>query len=75
MQGSSFDEVCKLCLLYEGSIIRATRRLDELMRQMEVHFTAQCIHVFAHGFSLHMGFSGLGGHLDSACSAYRLRAK
>ena len=43
-QGSSFDEVCKLCLLYEGSIIRATRRLDELMRQLEVqHHSDLCL--------------------------------
>ena len=36
LQGASFAEVCTLTEAYEGSIIRATRRLDELMGQLQV---------------------------------------
>ena len=35
-QGKSFADICLLSDLFEGSIIRATRRLDELMHQLEV---------------------------------------
>ncbi|KAL4421012.1 hypothetical protein ABPG77_008849 [Micractinium sp. CCAP 211/92] len=34
-KGASFGEVCKKTDLMEGTIIRATRRLDELMQQLE----------------------------------------
>jgi len=27
-------EICKICDVYEGSIIRCMRRLDELLKQM-----------------------------------------
>ena len=33
-RGASFAEVCSLTELYEGSIIRAVRRLDELLAQL-----------------------------------------
>lgn len=32
--GSSFLEVCKMADVYEGSIIRCMRRLDELLREL-----------------------------------------
>lgn len=32
--GASFADVCKLTDIFEGSIIRAVRRLDELMNQL-----------------------------------------
>jgi len=32
--GSSFADVCRMTDLFEGSIVRATRRLDELMQQV-----------------------------------------
>jgi ATP-dependent RNA helicase DOB1 len=32
--GMKFSEVCKLSEIYEGSIIRALRRLEELLRQL-----------------------------------------
>mmetsp|Transcript_27289 Transcript_27289/g.68718 ORF Transcript_27289/g.68718 Transcript_27289/m.68718 type:complete len:177 (+) Transcript_27289:320-850(+) len=34
-QGASFQKICDMTDIFEGSIIRATRRLDELMRQLE----------------------------------------
>ena len=34
-KGMHFDEVCKKTDLFEGTVIRALRRLDELM--MELH--------------------------------------
>ncbi|KAI8476858.1 MAG: rRNA-processing arch domain-containing protein [Monoraphidium minutum] len=33
-KGAAFAEVCRLTALFEGSIIRATRRLDELLTQL-----------------------------------------
>ena len=33
-KGASFLEICKMTDLFEGSIIRAMRRLEELLRQM-----------------------------------------
>ena len=33
-KGSPFYEVCKLSEIFEGSIIRGMRRLEELMREM-----------------------------------------
>ncbi|KAG1668859.1 hypothetical protein FOA52_004954 [Chlamydomonas sp. UWO 241] len=33
-KGKSFREVCLMTSLYEGSIVRAVRRLDELMQQL-----------------------------------------
>jgi superfamily II RNA helicase len=36
VQGASFASICSLTEAYEGSIIRATRRLDELMGQLQV---------------------------------------
>ncbi|CCJ30916.1 unnamed protein product [Pneumocystis jirovecii] len=33
-QGKSFFQICKMTDVYEGSIIRAFRRLEELLRQM-----------------------------------------
>ena len=33
-KGSPFHEVCKLSEIFEGSIIRGMRRLEELMREM-----------------------------------------
>jgi ATP-dependent RNA helicase DOB1 len=32
--GSSFIDICKLANVYEGSIIRCFRRLDELLREL-----------------------------------------
>lgn len=32
--GSKFSDICKLTEIFEGSIIRAIRRLDELLRQL-----------------------------------------
>jgi ATP-dependent RNA helicase DOB1 len=52
--GASFSEVCKLTDVFEGTIIRCLRRLEELLRQMaaaaksvgdaahEAKFTAGC---------------------------------
>jgi hypothetical protein len=34
-RGSTFQAVCEMTDLYEGSIIRACRRLDELMQQLQ----------------------------------------
>lgn len=34
MQGEDFIAVCKLTDIFEGSIIRATRRLDELTNEL-----------------------------------------
>lgn len=33
-QGSKFHEICAITDVFEGSIIRAMRRLEELLRQM-----------------------------------------
>ncbi|MEW5305305.1 MAG: hypothetical protein WDW36_007855 [Sanguina aurantia] len=33
-KGASFAEICRMTDIFEGSIIRATRRLDELMQQL-----------------------------------------
>lgn len=33
-QGASFSQICKMTSIYEGSIIRAIRNLEELLRQM-----------------------------------------
>lgn len=33
-QGATFSQICKMTDIFEGSVIRATRRLDELMRQL-----------------------------------------
>ena len=33
-RGSKFADICKLTDVFEGSIIRAFRRLQELLRQM-----------------------------------------
>ncbi len=42
LQGATFADVCKKTVMFEGSIIRAMRRLDELMQQLhnaaEVHW-------------------------------------
>ncbi|KAF9412039.1 Exosome RNA helicase MTR4, partial [Entomortierella beljakovae] len=32
--GAKFSQICKLTDVFEGSIIRAFRRLEELLRQM-----------------------------------------
>ena len=34
MQGASFDEVCEMTTIFEGTIIRAVRRLEELLVQL-----------------------------------------
>ena len=31
--GSSFSDICKMADVYEGTIIRCLRRLDELLKQ------------------------------------------
>lgn len=33
-EGAKFHEICKMVNVYEGSIIRVFRRLEELLRQM-----------------------------------------
>jgi ATP-dependent RNA helicase DOB1 len=33
-EGAKFADICKLTDIFEGSIIRALRRLEELLRQM-----------------------------------------
>ena len=33
-KGASFSETCQIAEIYEGTIIRAMRRLDELISQM-----------------------------------------
>lgn len=38
-KGASFQHICTLTDAFEGSIIRATRRLDELMSQLQVACT------------------------------------
>ncbi|KAI9797804.1 MAG: ATP-dependent RNA helicase mtr4 [Piccolia ochrophora] len=35
-QGSSFGEICKMTDVYEGSLIRLFRRLEELLRQLAI---------------------------------------
>lgn len=32
--GSSFSDLCKMTDIFEGSIVRSMRRLEELLRQM-----------------------------------------
>ena len=32
--GANFSELCKMTEIFEGSIIRSMRRLEELLRQM-----------------------------------------
>ncbi|BFZ54563.1 ATP-dependent RNA helicase mtr4 [Savitreella phatthalungensis] len=39
-QGKSFAHICKMTDVYEGSLIRAFRRLEELLRQMVAAYTA-----------------------------------
>ena len=34
-RGAKFAEVCKMSALFEGSIIRGLRRLEELLRQLQ----------------------------------------
>lgn len=34
MQGESFDRICRMTTLFEGSIIRCFRRLSELLLQL-----------------------------------------
>ena len=33
-QGAKFSQICKMTEVYEGSLIRVFRRLEELLRQM-----------------------------------------
>jgi ATP-dependent RNA helicase DOB1 len=33
-QGAKFSQVCKMTVIFEGSIIRSMRRLEELLRQL-----------------------------------------
>ena len=33
-QGASFSQVCKMTSIFEGSLIRSVRRLEELLRQL-----------------------------------------
>lgn len=33
-QGAKFSQICKMTDIFEGSIIRSMRRLEELLRQM-----------------------------------------
>ena len=33
-QGATFEAICRMTDIFEGSIIRATRRLDELMNEV-----------------------------------------
>ena len=33
-KGASFEKICDMTDIFEGSLIRATRRLDELMMQL-----------------------------------------
>ena len=35
-QGAKFSQICKMTDVFEGSIIRSMRRLEELLRQMVV---------------------------------------
>ena len=35
-QGAPFSQICKMTDIFEGSIIRSMRRLEELLRQMVV---------------------------------------
>ena len=34
LQGENFEAICRMTDIFEGSIIRATRRLDELMNEL-----------------------------------------
>lgn len=40
-QGAKFSQICKMTDIFEGSIIRSMRRLEELLRQMVV--ASKCI--------------------------------
>eukprot|EP00043_Microstomoeca_roanoka_P008183 m.78984 g.78984 ORF g.78984 m.78984 type:complete len:1029 (+) comp14138_c0_seq1:177-3263(+) len=55
-QGARFSDICKLTTMYEGSIIRCMRRLEELLRQMAAAAKAignsELEHKFAEGMSL-----------------------
>jgi ATP-dependent RNA helicase DOB1 len=33
-QGATFSQVCKMTSIFEGSLIRSMRRLEELLRQL-----------------------------------------
>jgi len=35
-KGKKFEEVCKLTEIYEGTIIRCFRRLEELLKQLSL---------------------------------------
>ena len=50
-QGKSFADVCLLSDLFEGSIIRATRRLDELMNQLQASLCIRPHHTLIALFS------------------------
>lgn len=34
-QGAKFFEICKMCDMFEGSIIRSMHQLEELLRQLQ----------------------------------------
>ncbi|EGD81805.1 DEAD/DEAH box helicase [Salpingoeca rosetta] len=54
--GARFSDICKITTMYEGSIIRSMRRLEELLRQMAAAAKAignsELEHKFAEGMSL-----------------------
>ncbi|CAG9461301.1 unnamed protein product [Pedinophyceae sp. YPF-701] len=52
-RGSSFADVCKMTDIFEGSIIRAVRRLDELLKQLKLAAAA-------------VGDEGLAGRFQEA---------
>ena len=54
MQGCSFKQPCEGTDLFEGSIIRATRRLNELMNQLKLAAKVSPSHISA-------------THLEAAC--------
>jgi len=55
-RGARFSDICKMTPMYEGSIIRSMRRLEELLRQMAAAAKAignsELEHKFAEGMSL-----------------------
>ncbi|KAL6759568.1 HUA enhancer 2 [Haematococcus lacustris] len=57
-KGASFAEICGMTDIYEGSIIRATRRLDELLQQL-----AQAAKV--------VGDTDLAAHIEKANNTIR----
>lgn len=67
-KGSSFSEICDICGMFEGSIIRCIRRLHELLKQLRDASIAVGSHDMAK--QLENGFKLIEHGIPFAASLY-----